>query len=360
MPLTFFRFSLFFLFLFLLLSTWRCEYEPTGDYFRDIKMPDTATLQITLDPSDSVYTLYDDALLTFNLHTFGLTIYSTKIFFDNEFIKENSDTTGWVYLDHSDQLLGTHNLTLVVTTSTNTGSLADLLHAEGFVFSQSWEIIYAKVPPPPDTCKITRIVDSAGAVTIFWERYNGEGFKRYEINKAWHSYEGNSFYQLDKVYDVDKTEYTDSTFVGGWVEYSITIVTIGGSANSEYIFHQANYSQLKVNPVGGTRVKLSWEQCTFYKNFRGYEVYDATFNNYPDGKLIFSTKNIETTSCYYDSCTRDWNNYFYIFFVPPQNSWFPYGRNFSIVYIYIDPISKGLKPINSSLSGGTGFKSKKE
>lgn len=127
----------------------QCEYKPHLVYTRDIKKPDTAFIVVTLTPTDSVYTLYEPTWLYYDLRTFGLPVYSVAFFLDEDRIKDGTDTTGSVYIPYYQYQLGDHTLTMVVTTGSNSGSLADLLQAEGFIYSESWKVIFVQADLSP-------------------------------------------------------------------------------------------------------------------------------------------------------------------------------------------------------------------
>ena len=274
----------------------RCEYKPDMEFDRNIKKPDSAIIGMTLTPSDSVYTFYESGYLAYDLTTFGLPVYSSVFFLGDEKIRESQDTTGTLYFSFESHPPGEYKLTMVVTTGSNSGSLADLLHAEGYVFSKNWKIVFINAEPP-QPCEITRIKDTAGSVEIRWEKYNGVAFKEYELFKS-SDLNGNVWDErlIQTITDQNITSVFDSTHVGGIAYYKLRIRNAGGYATSYLYVHETNKSALQATWIGGNKVKLTWNPCIFYRNFKNYMITDETFG----GNVVYSTDTIGISSFIYD------------------------------------------------------------
>ena len=274
----------------------RCEFQPSLVFNRNIKMPDSAYIGMELTPSDSVYTFYESSSLRYDLRTFGLPVYSAVFFMDQEKVSESTDTTGTLYFSFDANSPGEHTLTLVVTTGSNSGSLADLLHAEGFLFTKSWMIIYAHANPPLP-CELTGIKDTAGTVKISWTKYDGVAFKEYALLKA-SDLKGNIWdeHVIQTITDQNVTSVYDSTHVGGLVYYKVRVRNSGGYANSGTYVHETNKSNLQATWISGNKIKVSWTPCIFYRNFKQYTITDETFG----GDVVYSTDTIGISSFIYD------------------------------------------------------------
>lgn len=288
-------FSLVLIFLFLILLC-NCTYKPKLEFDRGIKKPDSAVIGISLLPQDTAYTFYESADLNFYLRMFGLPLYSVSFFMDDNKIYSNEDTAGVVHLDFNTYYPGTFTLTMVVTTGSNSGSLADLLHAEGFVFSQKWKIHFIH-PDPPVACQIIRIKDTNGTSMITWKKYQGIAFKEYEIFKA-ADLNGNIWDErmIRTITYQGDTSIFDSTALGGTVYYRVEVVNSGGYAYSNYYMHETNKSGLKAIWIGGENIKLTWNQSQFYRNFDKYVITDETSS----GNVIYSTDSIGVNSFIYN------------------------------------------------------------
>jgi len=284
-------FSLALIFL-LLAFLCNCSYKPKLEFDRGIKKPDSAVIGISLSPRDTAYTFYESADLDFSLSTFGLPLYSVRFFMNDNNIYLNEDTAGTLHLDFYTYYPGTYTLTMVVTTGSNSGSLADLLHSEGFVFSQNWKIHFIRANPP-SASQIVRIKDTIGTSMITWRKYQGIAFKGYNIFKA-ADLNGNIWDErlIRTITQPGDTSMFDSTALGGTVYYRVEVVNSGGYAYSNYYLHETNKSQLKATWIGGGKVKLTWNQSKFYANFDKYVITDETSS----GNVIYSSDSIGVNS----------------------------------------------------------------
>lgn len=273
-----------------------CTYKPKIEFDRGIKKPDSAVIGISLSPQDTAYTLYESTDLNFTLRMFGLPLYSVTFFMDENKIYNNEDTAGVVHLDFYTYYPGTHTLTMVVTTGSNSGSLADLLHSEGFVISKKWKIHFLQCDPPT-ACQIKRIIDTNGTSMITWEKYQGVAFKEYYIFKA-SDLKGNIWDErmIRIITCPGDTSIFDSTALGGTVYYRIEVVNSGGYAYSNYYMHETNKSGLKATWTGGETIKFTWNQSRFYRNFDKYEITDETSGK----EVIYSTDSISVNSFIYN------------------------------------------------------------
>jgi hypothetical protein len=300
---------LYFLILCIILLIFpHCAYKPHLEFDRNIKKPDSASIAFTLNPSDSVYTFYESSYLNYNLNTFGLPVYSAVFFLGDQKIHESQDSTGTLYFPYDYNNLGEYKLTMVVTTGTKSGSLADILHSEGFVFSRSWKIIMARANPP-SASQITRIVDTAGTVKICFTKNNQVAFKQYQLFKA-SDLNGNIWDEslIESITDQNATSVYDSTHIGGTVYYRIQVVNSGGSAMSLYYVHESDKSNLQASWLDGNRIKLSWNPCIFYKNFKQYTITDESFG----GGVVYSTDTIGISSFIYTKAVFGGGNKFKI------------------------------------------------
>ena len=278
---------------------------------------------MVLTPQDSAYTFYESANLKYDLSTFGLPVYSVVFFLGENKINEGTDTTGTLYIEWSYANIGSYILTMVVTTGTMSGSLADLLHAEGYLFSRTWEINIVKADPP-SPCEITRIRDTAGMVMVSWQGDFGKAFKSYQIFRATsvNGTYGND-YMVASINSQAITTCFDSTYIGGTSYYKVQVVNSGGYANSYYYQHETNLSKLKGTWLGVNQIKLTWTPSIFYQNFASYNIY----KDESGGEMIYSSDSIGSSSFIYPGGIFGGENKFVIRYNAKQPTYMSNDQN---------------------------------
>ena len=161
----------------------------------------------------------------------------------------------------------------MLVTNTTSGSLADLLGAEGFIHHLSWKLVVDKSTPTP--VQITRIFNDGGIVKIEWEKYSKINFGCYKVVKTVRSESGYSTTNVvEVVTDRNRTYFYDSTFVGGWSEYFVRVESpIFKTASSEKMVYSDEYPEFKAEWKYDNYVELSWNKCKYHKAFVKYVLY---------------------------------------------------------------------------------------
>lgn len=256
-------------FMLLILMFQSCEYPLDEEYYREVAPVDPNTLNISLSPTDSVYYLTGITHFSCNTLTDGLTLYDVRVFIDTTEITTYKDKINDFYLDCKDYTDGEYILNVVLVTSTTSGSLADLLGAEGFIYHLSWRLVVDKSTPTP--VQITRIFNDSGIVKIEWEKYSKVNFGCYKVVKTVRGYPTNV---VEVVTDRNRTYFYDSTFIGGWSEYFVRVESpIFKTASSEKIVYSDEYPEFKAEWKYDNHVELSWNKCKYPKAFVKYVLY---------------------------------------------------------------------------------------
>lgn len=250
-----------------------CEYPLDEEYYREVAQVDPNTLNVSLSPTDSVHYLTGITHFSCNTLTEGLTLYDVRVFIDTTEITTYKDKINDFYLDCKDYTDGEYILNVVMVTSTTSGSLADLLGAEGFIHHFSWKLVIDNSTPTP--VQITRIFNDSGIVKVEWEKYSKINFACYKVVKTVKTQSGHSSTNVvEVVTDRNRTYFYDSTFIGGWSEYFVRVESpIFKTASSEKIVYSDEYPGLKSEWKYDNHVELSWNKCKYHKAFVKYELY---------------------------------------------------------------------------------------
>lgn len=273
-----------------------CEFQPNSENFIEIAPPDTTrTIQIFLSPLETEYMFTVPTEINYDLNTFDLTVYNVEFFIGAQTIHKGSEAVGYFMFEPSPWGIGYQTLTMVVTTNTNTGSLADLMGAEGLIFQNSWTVLLDGGNPNP--VEITKIFNDDGMLKIEWEEYERFNFQKYILyknfnNKEW---EGEK-HILAEITDPTIHEFYDASFIGDTATYWIEVYASNQKAASQK--KQYSYVVLPLDTVwvNNSSAKFIWRKNPFYRAVKKVTLTTPDYYPQPDIEL-FSSENNNDTSC---------------------------------------------------------------
>lgn len=249
-----------------------CEYQLKDEYYRDVKHADTANIQVILDPQQSTYVLAGITRYSFNALTFGYKLYNIKVFVDSTEIQSYEENIGIFTLDCRKYTDGLHTLSVVVTTNSATGSIADLVGAEGFIYYGEWDLIVDNSAPAP--VQITGIYDAGGLLKVEWQRYPRGNFSKYEILKTVKYSSGDSrTFSLAYISNQERNFFYDSSYLGGNAAYFVRVLTpMDLVATSTIVTHAEPELKFNIQWIGDNKVKIYWDRFKYYKAFKAMSV----------------------------------------------------------------------------------------
>lgn len=284
----------------LIYGTLSCEYQLNSENFRDIAPPDTTqTIRINLSPFDRQYMFTVPTYVTYDLNTFGLNVYNVEFFVGEQSIFKGNTQTGNFIFEPSPWGIGVETMTMVVTTNSNTGSLADLLGAEGLVFQHSWEVLLDGGNPIP--VEITNIENKNGVLEIEWEKYERFNFQKYILYKNFGDVEWEG--EKHKIAEINNQEihrFADSSFVGGTGIYWVEIYASNQKAVSQRQRFDHPFPQLDTTWVSGGTARFNWNKNDFYNAVEKVTLTMPDYHPNPD-IVLFSSENINDTAVVVDN-----------------------------------------------------------
>lgn len=284
----FFNSALLLLFFFAALTA--CEFEPSGDNFRDITGPDsTKMIQVDLSPFETQYVFTKISNVNYNLNTFGLTIYNVEFFVDQQSIHQGNQAEGYFDFNPANYGRGNKTLTMVVTTNTNTGSLADLIGAEALVYSQSWNLVLDG--DAPDPVEITSIINDDGVLRLNWTEYKRINFQKYIVYRKFsRNSEPAEIHEIAEYANPKLRTCTDLSYIGGEATYWVVVQASEQSVESVRKEVSYDYPKLDTAWVAGDSARFVWRKNIFPKAFQKVTI---SRNGYSHAvqREIFSTDN---------------------------------------------------------------------
>ncbi len=284
----------------IIFGTSSCEYQLNSENFREIDPPDTTqTINVSLSPFETQYMFTIPTYVTYDLNTFGLTVYNVEFFVGEQSIHQGNTQKGHFMFEPSPWGIGVETMTMVVTTNSNTGSLADLLGAEGLVFQHSWEVLLDGGNPIP--VEITSIENKNGVLEIEWEKYERFNFQKYILYKNFGEVEWDG--EKHKIAEINNQEihrFADSSFVGGTGIYWVEIYASNHKAVSQKHRFDYPFPQLDTTWISGGSARFSWVKNDFYNAVEKVTLTMPDYYPNPD-IVLFSSENLNDTAVVVDN-----------------------------------------------------------
>lgn len=203
-------FSLFF---------YSCEFETDKVYERkvdkDADPPEITVVDLDLE-SDTIF-LFNGRNVSFRFTSSNQKINIVRFNVDGNEAAVYSSGEGMFLLDYGNINEGEHTLVLEVITGSGTNSIADILGAEGYVFSKTWVL---NVYKDYNTKLDTRVKN--GCLNFSWKSYPVPDFKEYII------YREKSYYEKIEVGRTTSLEFSDCSYVGEGGRYFVEVLKKDG------------------------------------------------------------------------------------------------------------------------------------
>jgi len=277
--------------LLLLLSAipllYACEYEPHKIYERvvdeNVSPPEIQAVELNLD-YDTIY-LYAQKEIHFSFLSDNQKILAVRFTIDGTEQYLVNSNSGTFTLDYRMFNNGLHSLVLEVYTASGSGSIAEHLGAEGFLFSKSWVIVIDR-----DHSSGMRSDVSNGYLTLSWNRYHGYDIKEYTL------YRWTQWNIRNEIARTNSCSFTDSTYVGEGTRYEVEVSTNKGGSLSWCMLELANELPKLTFFVSETNDNIiAWNKSKYYSAVDTFKL--ATSSGYSGIYTeVKSTRNPDDTT----------------------------------------------------------------
>jgi hypothetical protein len=160
----------------------------------------------------------------------------------------------------------TYSLEMKIFAKSQTGSIADVVGAEGYLISRKWTIVIVNISQLAS--RITKADFLDGSLKIDWEKYKGMEFKNYKIYKTMPNSQKGSFL-LATINSHEQTSYIDTTYCGEESQYYIlTNDTYQGTAYGL----KGPIPILTAENTANGALLFKWTKPPYYRNLKGYRI----------------------------------------------------------------------------------------
>lgn len=277
------------LFFILLISA--CEYQPDEIPETFVEQPgdDAPVIFIQVQPEMDTLRLCNLALAKFNFDDSEKTPDWIQIYFDQELVldQEYKKTQFPEFLIEAPNYSpGMHEFTIRAFIRTNTGSIADKLGAENYLYEAKWPVYIqhgAEV-------KIESVVFSNGSARVQWSKYNFWDFIAYSFSKK-STIEGNEYF-APMFTNPYFTSYVDVFYTEG--EIAQYCIGLNGYLQRCYEFSvPIKPPQIKLNQ--NNEIEISWEKSANQNNWESYFISSKyELNGFVEKQRIYTADSTAT------------------------------------------------------------------
>jgi len=250
----------------IILLFYSCEYELQDDFYnnidKDVDKP-TATVELNF-ATDTLYLSYPsyiDFKIEAGNHKFNwVNFYINNIKYGTYYSSTGSFEISPSRYNYTD---GTYQIKIEAFSNSGTGSIADCVGSEGFLFTYNWVMVIsddANLSP-----QIKKICRDNGKLRLDWSMYKSTNFKKYLILK---SNTNNDWDTIIRVYDQHTTSAYDPSYIGEEAIYAIRTIA-GLTLFGRSLEYKDTVPQLKISNYGDKSFKLKWKSY-FSNNVAGY------------------------------------------------------------------------------------------
>jgi hypothetical protein len=211
---------------------------------------------------DTVY-LYFDKTVTFKFSTSNQEI-RTVVYQVNNTIKETvASGNGDFIMTQNDFFDGIYNLSIKVYTGSGTGSIADQLGAEGYLYEKKWVLIVNRANGSPMSYTAEN-----GYLRLDWAPFRGNDLKEFVI------YRPDENYSSHEVGRSVTNHFIDTCYVGDGGDYSVKAIMKSGK---ELFWCSIQLSkelpQIACSSTPTNKYYVYWSKSRFYKGIAKVDVF---------------------------------------------------------------------------------------
>ena len=304
----------------MLLSGWltSCEYELHEVPMNDQVKPPNDGPPIVINLNDYHDTIKIGGSTSFNYSISGTKnkILAVEISMDgiilHQYVADNHQSFSFV-LDPIDLPNGQYSLSISVITSSGTGSIAEKLGAEGYLYELDWPIVIDKTEPSGEYAISFEKMHGPEGVKLTWTPFNHVNFANYVVYRQYRAVQQ----QPEAIVVIDnplQSSYIDQSFWEGQdAIYFVRIVTHNGQYDGSMCNFTDQLSGLSTTWHTNGTLDVSWNMAQNTASFGGYYI----FTSYADTPMETQfVSNLEETSCTFQNVGLAYGINIYLAIIP--------------------------------------------
>ncbi len=306
----------FFSFLAILLLP-GCEYDPEGKYEVEVKeITEVPELLINLNFATDTLYVPTNYMVKVEYQSGDPFVRYASFFLNNKQLAV-SEVSGYFYITFNSSVYQTHTpytLNFSFFRSSGSGSLADKLQQEGFLYSRKYILYF--VNENEMAPRILRAVNENGKLKVCWEKYMGFGFLRYFIRPI----------ESENIAVIEDQNVT-SCIYNSYIGFGTTLELL--TETEDNIFHSGYYTVapelpvLKAQLTDDSAIKFTWGKSRYPQNITGYKVYEYLWY-YDKKNEIASISEPSDTTFFYTNAKFGVSARYFLEIIPKTKPQFTY------------------------------------
>jgi hypothetical protein len=258
------------LIIFLLIFSFSCEFKPSDIPETYVEQPDenAPVLYIEVQPGMDTLKLATDVWTEFKFtspetEVKWVTItFDDNVVYDSEYSMQNRPR---FYIALGSYTEGLHYFTIQAFASSNTGSIADMAGAEGYLYEVQWPVIIHQ--NIERRLHVKSVEYKKGGTQVTWEKYDYSDFEYYRLIKTSSTSANEAEYHIT---NPQITTLFDTTYLEG--EYSDYQVSLNGEYGHSYSFQKPVQTPEIILNEEKNRMMVRWNRTQNPKRLGYYHV----------------------------------------------------------------------------------------
>lgn len=252
----------------ILIISYSCEYSPSEIPDSKLEKPSDIIpgININLTPEMDTLKLTSSTNVNYTVYAGERNIYRIEFYLDEILLQnigytsQNSAYTAIPAYEMSD---GLHELKIRTYTSTNSGSIADKVQAEQYLYELKWPVLINK--EAKNKCKILKMESTFDGVNIMWDKYDYADFPGYKLTKYSNIMSKNTIL-LDTSNPLLNFVIDKSYVEGDYCQYSLSLT--GVAFDFQYYHEDIKRPKIKINP--DLTIDVTWSPSKYQQSVKSY------------------------------------------------------------------------------------------
>ena len=251
-----------------------CDYDPDGENFVNLPLPDSTDISIDLAnlEGDTLY-IYDHTEVFYKaLAGIKEIKYIRGTIGDQHITAGGNNGSFMIYTYQIPD--GFHSMELELIVFSGTGSLADRRDEPTFRILKTY--VVAVDTSVPDPVAITSIDLKDGTLELAWYKYDKFNFEKYYLTKyvRYPLDQGYGVHWIKEIKNRSTTSLRDSTYIGGGIMYTLSVVAGPRQSTWDQKYYEHPFKLLlEWEWADKSNIKFTWRKTPFFKNFSSYNLH---------------------------------------------------------------------------------------
>ena len=247
-----------------------CQFELSGDFFRELSKPAASHKgEITLSLDQDSIIIYEPTKVNYSVNSFGLKYNAIEIEYLKTKVTNDFESSGSFMLTPDFSVNGWIDLKATFYLSSGSGSIAEKLKAENYVGTKTWKVKFFNLNA--FDFKFQYHVNKDGILELFWVKPSCISSVEGKVTRY-----GNEV--LQSKISGDTLFYADDSYCGDMQMYNLSITVKNQAYKGFSLSPNYPYPELKFKSLGLDSCLISWTPSPIKRYYKLNELY-AGFGN---------------------------------------------------------------------------------